>query len=147
MVICFTIAFGIIMVILYRFEPNMHCCKLKQLNSWVSSHTVPQHPCTLNFTSFSALLDFVSRATVVAQASVVCASSILPLTEGSQKPLPGSRPNVMESYLSTISSDVFIFIQKFHLSNFYDFFSFSLTWDLIGAKISKRSSSYNFHPI
>ena len=40
----------------------------------------------------------------------------------------------------------FFLLSKFS-SNFYDFFSFSLTWDPMGAKISKRYSSSSFHPI
>ncbi len=32
------------------------------------------------------------------------------------------------------------------LGNVYEYFSFSLTWDPIGAKISKRYSSYKSQP-
>ncbi len=52
---------------------------------------------------FLALLDFVSKATVVAQASFVG-----PLTLVSQKPLHGSRSNFVESYLFAISPDRFL---------------------------------------
>ncbi len=74
---------------------------------------------SIKFTSFLALLDFVSRATVVAQASVACASSV---NCGFSETVHGSRPNFVESYLSIISSESFSFIQNFHFSNFYDFF-------------------------
>ncbi len=63
--------------------------------------------------SFLSLLDFVSRATVVAQASVICLS-VCPLTEVSQKLLHGSRAHFVESYLSAI------YLQTF----FYYFFKF-----------------------
>ena len=56
---------------------------------------------------FLALLDFVSRATVVVQASVVRL-----LTQVSQKPLHGSRPMFVESYLSAIFPDFFL-VSKF----------------------------------
>ncbi len=38
-------------------------------------------------------------------------------------------------------------VRPFQFSNFYDFFSFSLTWDPMRAKMSKRYSSSSFHPI
>ncbi len=75
-----------------------------------------------------APLDFLSRATVVAQTSV-----IRPLTQLSQKPLHGSKPKFMESYLSTIFPDIYFLFSKFSLFTQF-FFSFSLTWDPMGAK-------------
>ncbi len=41
-------------------------------------------------------------------------------------------------YLQTF----FFFFQNFKFSNFHDFFSFSLTWEPMGAKIAKR---YSYH--
>ena len=40
----------------------------------------------------------------------------------------------MGSPLSTISPDNFLFFQISQFSNFYDFCSFSLTWDPMGAQ-------------
>ncbi len=96
-----------------------------------------------NFASFLALLDVVSRAPVVAQVSVVRASSVRPLTEVSQKLLGGSRSNFMESYLSTISPGVFFFFtQKFQFSQFLRFFVVNM-----GPHGSKKRYFYNLHPI
>ncbi len=38
------------------------------------------------------------------------------------------------------------FFLNFEKKNVYDYFSFSLKWDPMGTKISKRYSSYNLHP-
>ncbi len=63
-----------------------------------------------------ALLDFVSRATVVAQASLH-----RQLHQISRKPHYCSRPNVRGSSLSTIlPNHLFFFFQNLHF--FYDFF-------------------------
>ncbi len=71
-----------------------------------------------------------------------------PLTQVSQKPLHGSGPNFVESYLSAISPDRFIVrFSKYLIFKFLRIFSFSLTWDPMGAKISKRYFSHNFDPI
>ena len=110
-----------------------HCCKIKQLKSWVNSHTVPHQARINEFYIFLAMFDFISRATFVVQASVVRASSDRPLTEVSQKLLPGSRPNFMESYLSTISTDLFFFIQFFTLQMF-TIFSFFVNMGPHGSK-------------
>ena len=40
------------MEIFCRLVSKTHCCRLKQLKSWVNSHTVPQHAC-IHFRSFS----------------------------------------------------------------------------------------------
>ncbi len=90
---------------------------------------------------FLALLDIVSRATVMAQASVIS-----PLTQVSQKPLHGSRPNFMESYLPYLQT-IFSFFKIFYFHIFTIFISISLTWDPNGAKISKHYFSHNFDPI
>ncbi len=55
---------------------------------------------------YIALLDSVSRATVVARVSAVRPSSV---SSGSQKPLHGLRPNFVGSYLCTISPENFLF--------------------------------------
>ncbi len=68
---------------------------------------------------FLALLDFVSRATVVTEASV-----IHPLTHASQKPLHGPRLNFVESHLSTISPGCFILFSYLLIFNFLRFFFF-----------------------
>ncbi len=67
----------------------------------------------------SALLDFVSRATVMAQVSVVH-----PLTQVSLKLLHGSRPNFAENYLYAISWDLFLlfFFRILHFQTFIWFF-------------------------
>ncbi len=64
-----------------------------------------------------ALLDFVSRAIVVAQGSVV-----RPLTQIAQKPLHGSRSNFMGSYmyLSSVSPER-LSLPKFSFSFFFFF--------------------------
>ncbi len=54
-------------------------------------------------------------------------SVVRPLTRVSQKPLHGSRPNLVESYLSAISPDRFFFLfcfvfKIFYFKNFKDFF-------------------------
>ena len=88
-----------------------------------------------------ALLDFVSRATVMAQASVV-----RPQTLVSRKPLHGSRPNFVGGSLSITWPN--FFFSKFPIFIFLRFFfSFSLTWGPMGAKMSKRLSSSRFYPI
>ena len=98
-----------------------------------------------------ALLDFVSTATVVAQASVVRPSVVRPsvrvLSPVSQKPPHGSRPNFMESYLPYLQT-LFFFFSKFLIFKFLLFYiSFSATWDIMGANISKRYFSHSFGPI
>ncbi len=95
-------------------------------------------------TYFLALLNFVSKATVrpaSVRPSVVCKLKFL----GNRWIDPGQILWVAPSppYLQTI----FFFFQNFQFSNFYDFFSFSLTWDPMRAKISKRYSTSIFHPI
>ena len=56
-----------------------------------------------------------------------------------RKLLHVSRPNFVGSSLSTIPRNhFFFFFQNFEFSNFYEFFSFPLTWDPMGAKISKK---------
>ena len=45
--------------------------------------------------------------------------SIHPLTQVSQKPLHGSRPNFVESYLSTISPDFFFIFSQFLILKFF----------------------------
>ena len=57
-------------------------------------------------------------------------------------------PGIKGSYLSDIFSDFFsFFFLNFQFSILYDFFSFSLTWDPMGAKISNSyislSSDFN----
>ncbi len=63
--------------------------------------------------------------------------------------------NLMHGFLSNFScgfpwairSDVFFnFWKKNVFLIFYEYFSFSLTWDHMGAKISKRYSSYKSQP-
>ncbi len=98
-----------------------------------------------------ALLDFVSRATVVVQASVVRQSVVRKL-RFCRKPLHGSRPNFVGRTLSTISPENFLsvlFFSKCSIFKFLRFYFvlFSLTWDPRGANISKRPSSYIFYSI
>ena len=86
---------------------------------------------------FLALLDFVSRTTAMAQASVVRKFKFL-------------RHRCMDQgNLSTISLTFFSFFKIFNFQNFTIFFSFSLTWDTMGPKISKRYKLllHSFHPI
>ncbi len=127
-----------------------------------SPHTQPSgiYASYLFASPFLALLDFVSRATVMAQASVVRRpSSVRPSVRPSVR-----RPSVRKlkflgnrcmdpgqilweaTYPPYLQTFFFVFFLNFQFSNFYDFFSFSLTWDPMGAKISKRYSS-SFHPI
>ncbi len=61
-----------------------------------------------------------SRATVVVQRPL----SVRPLTQVSQKPLHGSRPNFVESYISAISPDLFIFFKIFDFQIFIFFYHF-----------------------
>ena len=79
---------------------------------------------------------------VVARSSVVCRPPINPI---SRRPLHGSRPNFMGSYLSTIpiSTKFYSFFQilNFHFISFH-FFSFSLTCDANGAKLAKLYSCH-----
>ncbi len=62
------------------------------------------------------------------------------------------RPSSVRLSVESIISEVIVWISfKFELwpyaqDFFYDCFSFSLTWDPMGAKISKRYSSYKSQP-
>ncbi len=74
----------------------------------------------------------------------------------------GVRPSVNSGFLETaawiqtkfygklpihhISRRFFIFFQKFKFSNYHEFDSFSLTWDPVGAKITKHYSSHKSLP-
>ncbi len=75
------------------------------------------------FTIFFFFFVFIS-AHVVSNSADNCRGAAIrcPLTQVSQKPLHGSRPNFGEIYLSAISPD--LFFQNFLFSNFYDFFFF-----------------------
>ena len=68
--------------------------------------------------------------TVLARPSVLC-----PSTRVYQKPLHGTRPTFTGSYLSGIISRPFFFFFKLSI--------LPLTWDPVGAKLSKRR--YFFH--
>ena len=72
----------------------------------------------------------------MAQASVV-RPSVRPITQVSQKPLHGSRPNVVESYLPAISPDGFFSFFKVFDIQIFNFFSFPLTWDPMHATGAK----------
>ncbi len=62
--------------------------------------------------------------------------------------------NLMHRFLSNFScgfpwairSDVFLIFEKKFFLIFYEYFSFLLTWDPMGAEISKRYSSYKSQP-
>ena len=75
---------------------------------------------------FLALLDFVSRPTLMAQASIVSPSAIhlsvrtSSVPRFSRKPLHGPMPNFVGSSLSTISPDHFF--PKFSIFKFLRFF-------------------------
>ncbi len=108
----------------------------------MNDFTTSQKP-FLPFTSLHwslALFDFVSRSTVVAQGSVFRKLRFL----GNrciwiQAQFCGQLPH-------HISKTFLFLIQNFSIFNFFTIFvSFSLTWDSMGANISKRYSS--FHPI
>ncbi len=65
----------------------------------------------------------------------------------SQKPLHGYKPNVMESYLSTISPEHYFPSFPIFFDNFLQLVS--LTWDLMGGKIQNANSpsvSVKFQP-
>ncbi len=123
---------------------------------------------------FLALFDFISRATVVSQVSVVrpwsVNSGFSETTAWIQVKFYGQLP-VLPISIRFLN----VFFSEFQIFNFYDFFySFSLKWDPMGEKvinvlaiyqkicgtlkflltqnhmgleISKRYSSYNFDPI
>ncbi len=97
--------------------------------------------------AFLALLDYVSRAheieirpsSVVRPSPVVRRPSSVRLWHRlSLKLLHGFLSNFGCGFPWAICPDVFWF--------FYAYFSFSLTWDPMGAKISKRYSSYKLQP-
>ena len=90
-------------------------------------------------------LDSVSRATVMAHASVV-RPSVLILTQVSQKPLHESRPNFVESYLSAISPAPPFFFKIFYFQTFTIFFSFSLTWQPKFQNTTSPTVSVLFQP-
>ncbi len=86
--------------------------------------------------AFLALLDFDSKATVVAQASVIRPS----VNSGFSETTAQIQATLYGKALFAISPDrLLFFIQKF-----YGFFLFSLTWDHIRAKISKHYFSHSF---
>ncbi len=70
----------------------------------------------------------------MAQASVVRPSVVRPETQVSQKPLHGSRPNFMGSYLSTISPDHFFVFSKFSIFKFLRIFFVFVNMGLYGSK-------------
>ena len=89
-----------------------------------------------------ALFDFVSRATVVAQASVRPS-----VNSGFREPAAQIQAKFC-GQLPIHHISRHFFFQNLQFSNFYDFFfSFPLTWDPMRAKISKDYSSYIFHLI
>ncbi len=98
----------------------------------------------VNFShSFLALLDYVSRAheIKIRPSSVVCPSVRL-WRRLSLKLLHGFLSIFCCGFPWAICLDVFfIFEKKRHFLIFYEYFSFSLTWDPMGAKPSKRYSS------
>ncbi len=67
---------------------------------------------------FCSELDFVSRATVVADSRL---SAVRPTTQVSQKPLHGSMPDFVKSYLSAISPELF-----FSFFKIFDFQIFTI---------------------
>ena len=86
-----------------------------------------------------ALLDFCQQC-YCRGAGVRHPSSVRPSTVdcGFSEITVWIQVNFMDSSLSTISPDFFFFFfQNFQFSNVY-IFSFLLTWDPIGAKISKK---------
>ncbi len=141
--ICLTTAFGM------KNGNFMQICTKNSLlqtkNNWNLGLTLTQY-----LTHVSVLHHFSSawlcqQSYFVAQASVVRASSVPSVNCGFSETAAWIQTKFMESYLSIISSDSFFLYSKF--SYFTRFlFSFSLTWDPIEAKISKRYS-YNFHLI
>ncbi len=101
------------------------------------SYTAPVHVTDCPLTHFVrgisptvgtlARLDFVSRATVVVQASIV-----RPLTQLSQKPLHGSKPEVIESYPSTIFPDIYF--------SFFKIFTFHTNFVFVFVNMGPRES-------
>ncbi len=93
---------------------------------------------------FLALLDYVSRAhgIKIRPSSVVRRlSSVVRLWHRlSLKLLHGFLSNFGCSFPRSICPDV-LFFEIFFFLIFYEYFSFSLTWDPVGAKTSKRYSS------
>ncbi len=93
---------------------------------------------------FLALLDFVSRATVMAQASVRPSvnSSFSETAAWIQAKFYGKLP------IHHISRPIFVCFFKIFIFKIFMifFFIFINIWDPMGAKISKRYSS-SFHPI
>ena len=103
------------------------------------------HVIWLNFLSFLAVLDYVSRAhkTEISPSSVVRPS----VAQLSLNLMHGFLSNFGCWFCWAICSGVFaIFENFFFFWIFYESFSFSLTWDPMEAKISKRYSSYNSQP-
>ncbi len=86
---------------------------------------------------FLALLDFVSRATSV----------VRPLTRVFQKTLHGSSQILWKATHPPYVKNFFSFFNCLFSFFFAIFFSFSLTADPIGVKISKRCFSHNSDPI
>ncbi len=69
-----------------------------------------------------------------------------PLTRVSWKALYRSRPNIMDSYISTVSPDL-CSASKFLKVFFFCSFSLTWHWDPSGRKILKRYPCPSFHPI
>ena len=95
------------------------------------------------FTKNVALLDFVSRATVMAQASIIC-PSICHLGNCHMDPGQIIWEAIDPPYLQTVFLFSFFKIILFKFLQF--FFHFSLISDPMGAKISKRHF-YSLGPI
>ncbi len=101
------------------------------------------------FLAFLALLNFVSRATIMAQCRRHPSSIRLSVHKlrflgnhaWTQAKFCGQLP------VHHISRPFLSFFQNFQFSIFLNIFSFLLTWDPTAAKLSKRYSSYNFHLI
>ncbi len=81
------------------------------INALISIILFHGNPFFFFFFFFLALIGCVSRATVVAQASVRS-------LQVAQKSLHGLRTKVMESYLAAISSAFFFFFSHFFFSIF-----------------------------
>ncbi len=91
------------------------------------------------FVTFLALLDYVSRAheIEIRPSSVVCRPSVaLIISE-----VIGFLSNFSCGFPWAICPDGFIICEKIFFLIFNEYFSFSLTWDPMGAKTSKRYSS------
>ncbi len=98
---------------------------------------------------FLALLDYVSRAHEIE----ICPSSVVRRPSSVVRVAIISEPTARISFkfhlwlLLDHSQDLFFYFKKKILGGiFYEYFSFLLTWDPMGVKISKRYSSYKSHP-